>query len=134
MRRTDQGKRWYFDVVSTTSKNESIDIVFYNAGPNGFPGGYQDGPLSVGVSGSFANGSIFDYQVSANTTVITEDSKGMIGDWKGTGALFRGSNLRKRHVSYVIKLDSPELGVVGSVTLHSVRTYTPPPTRGSVPH
>jgi hypothetical protein len=118
---TNSAKRWYFDVVSTSSQNESVDIVFYNTGPIGFPGGYDGGPLSVGVSGSFTNGTLFDYQVPATVkAVLTEDRHGLTGDWQGTGAFFRGSNLLDTYIAHVIEINSSELGVFGNLTLHSV--------------
>jgi len=114
-------KRWYFDVVSTSSKNEYVTIVFYNVGPVGFPGGFLDGPLAVEVSGSFSNGTLFDYMVPATVkAAITEDDRGLLGDWQGAGARFQGSSLSRPGVVYSIDFNSPELGVFGKVTLKSV--------------
>lgn len=117
-------------MVSTTSQNESVDITFYNAGPIGFPAGYNDGPLSVSVSGSFANGSLFNFQVPATLGLVFVQSNklGVVGDWLGAGAGFTGSDLLRPNVVYTVEIDSPELGVFGSIILNSVRyrLLTPP--------
>jgi hypothetical protein len=111
--------RWYFDVVSTSSLNESVNIVFYNAGPLGFAG-VNFTPLSVEVSGSFANGTLFEYTVPATIgAVITEDGHGLTGDWQGANASFHGSNLLNRNIVYRIDINSPELDIYGKVVLHS---------------
>lgn len=113
--------RWYFDVVSSSSRNASIDIIFYNAGSEGFPGGYLDGPLSVGISGTFDNGTLFAYDLPVtDKVVIVEDQSGMRGDWGGTGARFAGSSLSRPHIAYKVTVDSPDIGVFGKITLRSV--------------
>jgi hypothetical protein len=115
--------RWYFDVVSTSSQNESIDIVFYYTGAEGFPGGDASNPLSVEVSGTFANGTIFDYSVPATLgATITEDDDGLKAEWKGaeTKAVFEGTSLLQSDVYYKIDISSKEIGVSGTVKFKSV--------------
>jgi hypothetical protein len=113
--------RWYFDVVSTHSKNESINVVFYNAGSVGFPGGYDDGPLSVGLSGTFENGTLFAYNLPVtHKVVIIENEEGLTGDWQGTGAWFAGSSLSRPRIVYEVVVDSPDIGVCGKIKLRSV--------------
>lgn len=108
-------------MVSTTTHNETVTVVFYNAGPDGFPGGYLDGPLSVEVSGTFANGTTFDLQASARSqAVISESSRGIKADWEGAGAKFRGSSLLRHDVAFEIEIESPEIGVFGKINMKSV--------------
>ncbi|KAJ5681905.1 uncharacterized protein N7477_001845 [Penicillium maclennaniae] len=107
---------WYFDAVSKTT-SAAINIVFYNTGdfhanPN---------PLAVQVYGTFDNGTEFSAQALASGgAVIENNAHGVSGDWKGTGASFRGSNLDKPHVEYEIKFDSPDIGLSGTYRLNTL--------------
>ncbi|KAL4745439.1 hypothetical protein BDW72DRAFT_211316 [Aspergillus terricola var. indicus] len=106
---------WYFDAFSTSTK-AAINIVFYNTGdfaanPN---------PLAVQVSGTFDNGTQFSGQVFASKgVVIDSDEDGISASWDGSGASFRGTSLEKPNPEYNIKLDSPSIGITGSVRLQA---------------
>ncbi|KAL0943327.1 uncharacterized protein CTRU02_201213 [Colletotrichum truncatum] len=105
---------WWFDAVSN-SNDAALNIVFYNAGDIGNPQ-----PLAVEISGTFGNGTRFFKQVLApGGAVISNGPEGVSGQWKGTGASFRGTNLEKPNVEYEVIFDSPELGVHGSLKLKS---------------
>ncbi|KAL7916776.1 hypothetical protein GGI35DRAFT_466301 [Trichoderma velutinum] len=111
---------WYFDAVSATT-NESVTLIFYNTGPNGFPYGYVgDGPFSVGISGSFANGSLFAFTAPVTGDVIIKtDESGISGEWSGSGFAFYGTSLDGPSPTYVLKIDAPAIGCYGTVTLRS---------------
>jgi hypothetical protein len=107
---------WWFDAVSLPDK-AGLNIVFYNAGDIGNPQ-----PLAAEISGVFPNGTRFYNQVMASEgAVISNGPQGVSGDWKGTGAKFRGTNLDKPNVEYHVTFDSPGLGVDGTIQLKSVR-------------
>ncbi|KAL6689708.1 hypothetical protein J3F84DRAFT_353985 [Trichoderma pleuroticola] len=111
---------WYFDAVSATT-NASVTVVFYNTGPNGFPSSYVgDGPFSVGISGSFANGSLFFLTAPVTGDVVIKiDERGTSGEWSGSGFAFYGTSLDGANPTYVIKVDAPAIGCYGTVTLRS---------------
>ncbi|KAH7143428.1 hypothetical protein EDB81DRAFT_884042 [Dactylonectria macrodidyma] len=105
---------WWFDLVSTTD-DAALNIVFYNAGDIGNPQ-----PTAVEVSGVFANGTRFLNQIlSPYGAVISNGPDGVSGQWLGTGASFRGTNLEEPDITYQVKFDSPKLGVEGTVQLQS---------------
>ncbi|KAK3937747.1 Hydroxyneurosporene dehydrogenase [Diplogelasinospora grovesii] len=108
---------WYFDAVSSTT-NESVTIVFFENGPEGF---IQPGPAALwaSVSGSFKNGSFFSYQVpAADKAVITQTSDTISGDWSGSGYSFDGRT-RGNKSEYVVTINTPAVGVAGTLTLRS---------------
>ncbi|KAJ9150279.1 Hydroxyneurosporene dehydrogenase [Pleurostoma richardsiae] len=110
---------WYFDAVSA-STNASVTVVFYEAGPNGFINDYLGGPLSVSISGSFANGTLFSLSASATGgAIIHVDDDGIDAEWKGSGFSILGTGLTTSHATYVVTVDSPTIGVEGSFTLKS---------------
>ncbi|RAK97871.1 uncharacterized protein BO80DRAFT_363014 [Aspergillus ibericus CBS 121593] len=106
---------WYFDAFSTSTP-AAINVVFYNTGdfaanPN---------PLAVQISGTFDNGTQFSGQVLASKGVIfDQDDNGISASWEGTGATFRGSSLDKSSPEYIIRFDSPGIGVKGDIRLKS---------------
>jgi hypothetical protein len=117
--------RWYFDAIPTSKcTNASLDIVFYDAGPDGFPvDGYSVGPLEVSVSGTFPNSSHFEYylQTTGGQSVIVEDDKtGMSADWQGSGAAFHGSKGTDSSIEYVITLSNTTYGLTGTVTYQAI--------------
>lgn len=123
------GSRWYFDAVSA-SDNSSVVVVFYNGGPLGFINSivyYEDGPLSVSISGSFANGTAYSLPVSSTGGAVVDVEGGTItGNWTGSGFSFVGTREEGEEVmSYVISIDSPEIGVYGTITFESVSAGYP---------
>ncbi|GJD04765.1 Hydroxyneurosporene synthase [Colletotrichum higginsianum IMI 349063] len=110
---------WYFDVVSTTSKNESLTIVFYNSGPSSL--GNPGGPLSIQVTGVFANGTAFGTIADATCgATMKNDEDGISSVWNGAGASFTGTSLDQRGVEYTVAIDNPTIGINGTLTLKSV--------------
>lgn len=64
-------RRWYFDAVSTSTQNESITIVFYEAGVNSLS--IAGVPLLYAViSGSFFNGTLFYKAVPAGKEITID--------------------------------------------------------------
>lgn len=107
--------------MSTSSRSESITVVFYNTGEHGFLTPYQGGPLSVQISGTLKNGTIFNVFAPATDGALIESSgKSIKGDWKGTGSRFTGRNLDSRNPEYKVAINNPSLGIYGSLTLRSV--------------
>lgn len=106
---------WYFDVFSSAS-NQTLNIVFFNSGEfSQYPH-----PLSVQVSGLYANGTTFYFEALADSGVsITNGPAGIIGDWKGIGS-FEGSALDEPNVEYTINLDSPQMDIYGTIIFKSV--------------
>ncbi|KAF6822651.1 hypothetical protein CPLU01_11895 [Colletotrichum plurivorum] len=105
---------WYFDVFSQAT-NQTLNIVFFNSGEFAA----NPHPLSVQVSGTYANGSAFFYEGMADAGVtITNGADGIVGDWKGVGS-FKGSALDKPDVEYSIKLDSDAMDIKGTITYKS---------------
>jgi hypothetical protein len=109
-------------VASSCSTNESITVIFYTATQSGFQGADAATPLSVSVSGSFANGTFFRYSLLAganDSAVLTSCDKGggASGVWGSTGASFLSSCDMK---TYQILLDNDEFGIKGTVMFKSV--------------
>ncbi|KAK1856610.1 hydroxyneuurosporene synthase domain-containing protein [Colletotrichum chrysophilum] len=112
---------WYFDAVSTSS-NESISVVFLMASSTAFPSSDTGGPMSVIVSGSFANGSAFSHTIPASDGALiieSEDKHEIDGAWGGANASFGGRGLDSNETSFKVILNSPKYGVYGSLSLRS---------------
>ncbi|WYZ37662.1 hypothetical protein EsH8_II_001168 [Colletotrichum jinshuiense] len=110
---------WYFDVVSTTSQNESLTIVFYNSGPQSL--GNPGGPLSIQVTGVFANGTTFATLVDATGgATFKNDENGISSVWNGAFASFSGTSLDHRNPEYTVTIDNSAIGVNGTLTLRSL--------------
>ncbi|KAH6985119.1 hypothetical protein EDB80DRAFT_822716 [Ilyonectria destructans] len=110
---------WYFDAVSTSSANESISIVFYEAGADSLA--IPDVPLLYAVIyGSYSNGTLIHKTIPASEAVtITKNRGGIHGDWKGTGLAFAGSSLEDPEPIYTVTVNSPSFGIRGKLTLRS---------------
>lgn len=117
--------RWYFDVVSA-STDASVTVVFYNGGPDGFINTYKGGPLSVQLSGTFANGTIFEIPaVPASSAIIDHGPHQNISvEYVDSGFSFAGTSVDEpaHRVEYIVTIDSPAIGVKGSIIMHSVST------------
>ena len=112
--------RWYFDAVST-STNASVVIVFFNSGSNGFTNQYLGGPLSVQISGSFSNGSLFSFSTPATDgAVVRVSDRGLEAEWKGSGFSILGTSLNHPFATYVVSVEAPDISVEGKFTLVSV--------------
>ncbi|KAB8251375.1 hypothetical protein F9C07_2281331 [Aspergillus flavus] len=106
---------WYFDAFSRNT-SAAINIVFFNTGDFAA----NPHPLTVQISGTFDNGTQFSGEALASEgAFITNDESGITGNWLGSGASFYGTNLEKPNVEYVVKLNSPSIGVRGTFKLKS---------------
>jgi hypothetical protein len=112
---------WYFDAVSTVS-NCSIVIVFYVATNAGFPFLLPGSAISANVFATFEDGtSVFlpvnNQPSNDGSAIIVTDGNGSAGYWESIGAQWVGSPTMS---NYVITIDSPTIGVKGTLTLSSV--------------
>lgn len=108
---------WYFDVVGTDHLTSII--VLFSLGLNtGFIGGSTTIVPTVSISGTFPNGTGYEYSASAagGATVTTSPEGGASGNWIGTGFSWVGSADMSR---YVITINAPAAGISGTITLHS---------------
>lgn len=122
--------RWYFDVVSDSS-NASVAVVFYNSGPDGFINTYLGGPLSVSIIGTFANGTVFDLSAPASAAEIRYGpDEGISLEYVNSGFSFTGSNVNQDNVEYAINIDSPAIGLKGSIKYHAVSMIRTSPLPG----
>lgn len=85
--------------------------------------------MSVSLGGTFPNGTQFGSatgNVPATSAVVDYGpDQGISVDYVGSGFSFTGSNLKEPSVDYVVTIDSPALGVKGSIRLHSVSPHLP---------
>ncbi|KAH8660443.1 hypothetical protein BX600DRAFT_523392 [Xylariales sp. PMI_506] len=111
---------WYFDAVSA-STNASVVFVFYNGGPLGFINRYHEGPMSVSLTGTYANGKRFSENAAATGGISLNNTEadGISADWVGSGFSFTGSSLNSANPVYTITIDSPSVDVYGTVTFKS---------------
>lgn len=112
---------WYFDAVAEDS-SEAVVVVFYLSTTLGFPFVPPLSTLSVDIFASWEDGSLAflpqnSLPFEAGAATITTDGDGASGIWKGTGFEFEGSPDLS---SYTVTVDSPALGVSGTLELKSV--------------
>lgn len=101
----------------SASTNQSLTVVFYNTGPAGFITGYDKGPLTASISGTYANGTIFNLNASATGgATITFDDDAISGTWVGAGVSFRGKDTTTDHAEYTLTFNSSFIGVFGNAT------------------
>lgn len=75
----------------------------------------------MSIIGTFANGTIFDLSAPANSVDIRYGpDEGISLDFVDSGFSFTGSNLKKKNVEYVVNIDSPGIGLKGSIRYQSV--------------
>ncbi|EQB57539.1 hypothetical protein CGLO_02328 [Colletotrichum gloeosporioides Cg-14] len=92
------------------------------ASSTAFPSTDTGGPMSVIVSGSFANGSAFSHTIPASDGALiieSEDKDKIDGAWGGANASFGGRGLDSNETSFKVILNSFEYGVHGSLSLRS---------------
>lgn len=112
---------WYFDAVAEDS-SKAVVVVFYLSTTLGFPFVPPLSTLSVDIFASWEDGSLAflpqnSLPFEAGTATITTDGDGASGIWKGTGFEFQGTPDLS---SYTVTVDSPALGVQGTLKLKSV--------------
>ena len=108
---------WYFDVVSTDLKS-SLVVIFYTALPSAFPLlSPSDDVTLVGLRFGFPNGTVAKVNINASEAVVTTVEDGSSGCFEGTGASWTGAPDLS---SYLVTIDSPANGIVGTFFLESV--------------
>jgi hypothetical protein len=106
----------------SSATNESVVVVFYESTTTGFIGGIDTSPISVSLTGTFANGTAFSIVIPADLTasaVITADANETSGNWESTGFMFEGTTTSAL-TQYTVSIDNADYGVLGTVTLYSV--------------
>jgi hypothetical protein len=112
---------WYFDAVSADSLS-SVVIVFYLSTDLGFPFLLPGAAVSVDIFVSFDDGTLLflpinDLPGTAGEATVVSDGEGASGSWANTGFSFEGSSDLSQ---YTVTIDSPLLGISGSLVLNSV--------------
>jgi hypothetical protein len=115
---------WYFDAVDENLEGEVDVFLYYSPGL-----ALNLSTVSVSIAAHFANGTAFDATAIAESAVITTDEYGSSGEFTGTGVSWTGAPCNKL---YEIRLNSPELGVSGCITLEAVSTHVLPCTKSIV--
>jgi hypothetical protein len=114
---------WYFDAVSD-SNSCAVVMVFYMSTDLGFPFVLPGAALSVDIFATFEDGSLVfiplnNPPINTGTATVVTDGDGTSGIWEGTGFEWTGTPDLSQ---YVVTIDSPLLGISGSLVLNSVRT------------
>jgi hypothetical protein len=108
---------WYFDAVSSDGTYQ-LTITFFNtvATTLGFGAPFPSTNF-VSFTAYFPNGTEYQQFDFAGPAIVTDGLFGIEGNWTGTGFTFVGS----ADLSYYeINIDSPALGIQGSVVFDSV--------------
>lgn len=101
--------------------------MFYNAGQNGFVNPWWAEALSVSVTGTFANGTLYNLVAGSESGAdITYDESGISVNYTGAGISFTGSSITADEVTYSVTLDSAEIGVSGTVSFTAVSLWSIP--------
>lgn len=96
----------------------SIVIVFYASGSSSLPGSNPSSDVTfISVTATFSNGSTKVVFLNADEAIVLTTRDGSSGYYEGTGAAWIGTPDLS---SYLITIDSPENGVVGSFELKSI--------------
>ena len=108
---------WYFDTVSSDGTYQ-LTITFFNtvATTLGF-GSLFPSTNFVSFTAYFPNGTEYQQFDFAGPAIVTDGPFGIEGNWTGTGFTFVGSADLS---CYEINIDSPALGIQGSVVFDSV--------------
>jgi hypothetical protein len=108
---------WYFDAVSSDGTYQ-LTVTFYTtvATTLGFATGFGTTNF-VTFTAMYPNGTEYQQFGFAGPVVISDGLFGIEGNWTGTGFTFQGT----ADLSYYrIDIDSPALGIEGSLTFNSV--------------
>ncbi len=91
--------------------------MFYTAFTSGFPFlPVSDSALQVGFYASFADGTTFTENLDATEAIVVTYEQGSSGIFCGTCASWIGSG---DDGVYVVTIDAPEKGIIGSFQLYS---------------
>lgn len=108
---------WYFDAISA-DLTTSIVVVFYAALSSGFL--FLDKTTDVtfvSIKVSFPNGTSSDFDIAASEATITTLQDSSSGCFEGTGSSWIGAADLS---SYIVTIDSPSNGIVGTFSLKSL--------------
>jgi hypothetical protein len=108
---------WYFDAVSSDGTYQ-LTVTFYTtvATTLGFATGFGTTNF-VSFTAMYPNGTEYQQFGFAGPAIISNGFFGIQGNWTGTGFTFQGT----ADLSYYkIIIDSPALGIQGSMTFNSV--------------
>lgn len=108
---------WYFDVVGDDGKS-TVAVSFFTATSSSFP--FLNSPTvvtSAGLAASFPNGTLFQASLPATEASVIAIGDGASGIFEGTGFSWTGTPDLS---GYVVKVDSPTLGVKGTLVFRSV--------------
>ncbi|KAJ7145567.1 hypothetical protein C8R44DRAFT_601176 [Mycena epipterygia] len=109
---------WYFDVVSTDpTVLSSVVVTFFTSSQPAFP--LLDPSDSITVARiwvSFPNGTLWSAESNADGATVVADGDTSSGTWHGTG--FSWTNTPAG--GYLIVIDAPDVGVVGTISFSSV--------------
>lgn len=103
---------WYFDAVDENLEG-TVDVFFYYTPALAL----NASTVSISISAHFANGTAFDADAVAESAVITTDGNVSCGEFEGTGVGWTGTPDKDR---YEVKINSPDLGVTGTIAIESV--------------
>jgi hypothetical protein len=106
----------------SSDASTSATVVFYNAGPKGFVNAQFGGPLSASLSGVLPNGTIWGIAAPATSAIFTRESEfsfATSANFESSGFSFNGTDLGHGKIKYVVTIDTPGLGVTGTVTLEA---------------
>jgi hypothetical protein len=123
---------WYFDAVASATLSDdgipqqpSVAFTFHTTGADGFdllgqqfPGGILPSGNVVQILVTWPNGTHEDWLLPAGDAVFTLEGDGASAVFPGTGCAFHGAPDLSR---YVVTVDAPEQGIVGSLVIESVR-------------
>jgi hypothetical protein len=129
---------WYYDIVSSSEDSEtggldSMVIVFYTASADGFT---PLGPLAsalghasidlVQIVAGYANGTTSNFILNSTEAIITTYDDNVSGVF--TSDLGNISFSGSADSSYTVTVDTPKLGITGTLDLTSVRAHPSPST------
>ena len=103
---------WHFDAVDENLEG-TVDVFFYYTPSLAV----NASTVSISLSVHFANGTGFDADAVAESAVITTDGNVSCGEFEGTGVGWTGTRDKEQ---YEVKINSPELGVTGTILIESV--------------
>ncbi|KAF7323312.1 hypothetical protein HMN09_00112000 [Mycena chlorophos] len=111
---------WYFDVVSLNPDDRSsFTVVFYAASYNALPTFLpaSDAATWVQIIGSYPNGTLWGSTdtIDTNGATVTIGQDFTEGVWADSGFSWTGSSSE-----YLISIDSPALGVKGTMSLNAI--------------
>jgi len=110
---------WYFDAVSEDQQSNVV-ITFFAAPATGWaPSGAPDNAiLQVDIFVSYPGQEVSSVStLSATEATVVSVGNGASGSWKGSGMGFVGTPDLS---TFVVSVDSPSIGIKGSMSLQSV--------------